>query len=221
MRRLYYKLREFDEESEIKLPLTQDDNDERFIFCLFEDYRLSPKCGEEDWQFNKEVFGILDRDLFNWEGNKIEWIEHTTQLIATKLKEDLKALKQSSKKPNQNALNSIDEIFKWLEKKRHKIVEEIADNGQSSIIQPHEKLEWKGSVSQFGYLFNELVEKGFIEKPKSKGRATHAAFARSCLKLFEFRGEDSSLEKELSPQSNSLTYANREEFKIPSNTKPS
>jgi hypothetical protein len=77
-----------------------------------------------------------------------------------------------------------------------------------------EKMMWKGSVSQFGYIIGELVDKGFIEMPVNEN---YSRFADLCLELFEFKKGTTpqTLAKALNPNSNQLAESNRKYFQIP------
>ena len=78
-----------------------------------------------------------------------------------------------------------------------------------------QKLKWNGTPSQFGYIFLELAQNGFIEVPKTGGIDSYSKYAAYCMNLFDINTTQRNLVKELNQKSNSLTYANRKEFKIP------
>jgi hypothetical protein len=80
------------------------------------------------------------------------------------------------------------------------------------------KLKWAGTPAQFGYIFLELEKKGFIEIPKTGGIPSYKKFANICFDLFEIKTTIGNLEKEMNSKSNSLTSANRNDFKIPNKT---
>lgn len=77
-----------------------------------------------------------------------------------------------------------------------------------------EKLQWLGTPAQFGYVLLELAKKGYIKIPQTGGQDSFRKFAAYCNQLFDIDTTIANLEKELNPKSNSLTYANREGFKI-------
>lgn len=83
------------------------------------------------------------------------------------------------------------------------------------IPEPFEKIVWKGSPSQFGYLFLELVKKGFIELPKTRGIYSNTQFAKTCYTVFNIDTTLGTLIKALNPKDNKLTDANRKAFVIP------
>jgi hypothetical protein len=47
------------------------------------------------------------------------------------------------------------------------------------------KLKWKGTVSQFGYIFLELVFNDFIEIPMTGGSHSYTKYAAYCMNLFD------------------------------------
>lgn len=83
-----------------------------------------------------------------------------------------------------------------------------------------DKIAINGNVQLWGFLFNELINKGYITAPKHNGKVSYAKFARQLLQHFEF----SSQPNEKQPSENYLTkalkenkYSNnkQEVFKIP------
>lgn len=107
----------------------------------------------------------------------------------------------------------LDEIF----------VYDQINNANSNIKSPDQetdKIAINGNVQLWGFLFNELINKGYITAPKHNGKVSYAKFARQLLQHFEF----SSQPNEKQPSENYLTkalkenkYSNnkQEVFKIP------
>ncbi len=125
------------------------------------------------------------------------------------------------KYPNREKPESTDDklslhIFTAALYKLYKYIETEYKN----IVQPEiqyieEKIKWLGSPSQFGYLFLQLIDGGFIELPIGRGNPNYAKLARMCLEKFQIKGKSSSITKELTPKGNSLEPPNRIAFKIP------
>ena len=103
---------------------------------------------------------------------------------------------------------ALFELYKYIGEKHTDIL-------QPEVKTMGEQIKWLGGPAQFGYLFAQLVQKDFIELPKSKGVGSYTKLAKICFKAFNIDGKQSSLIKELSPNSNSLENVNREPFKIP------
>lgn len=86
-------------------------------------------------------------------------------------------------------------------------------------IPPSNKIQIKGSLQSIGYLFSELVDKGFIEVPKRNGNNNTSAIARSILEHFEFLDKPEQPKQEDIRQTlflkNSLSNAKQDKFKIP------
>lgn len=76
-----------------------------------------------------------------------------------------------------------------------------------------EKIKWTGTPAQFGHIFRELADRGYIEEPKTRAKESNAAYARLLLQHFEVEGSNKTIEHELNPNQNSLTETRS--FKIP------
>ena len=90
---------------------------------------------------------------------------------------------------------------------------EIEPNGKP--IQAGEKIKWNGTPSQFGYLFLELVAKGFINPPLYNGESNYKGLSRQCYQYFEIKTTSGNIEKELNPDKNTLSDSKRAKFTIP------
>lgn len=83
-----------------------------------------------------------------------------------------------------------------------------------------DKILINGNIQLLGFIFNELINKGYITAPKHNGKVSHAKFAKQLLKHFEFTTGDNNKQ----PSENYLTKAlkenkysinKQETFKIP------
>jgi hypothetical protein len=72
------------------------------------------------------------------------------------------------------------------------------------------KLKWKGTPSQFGFIFQELCQKGYIETPDiSKKKLAALLFG-----MFDFNSTIGTIENEIG-MNNSLTPDKQKKYKIP------
>jgi hypothetical protein len=99
-------------------------------------------------------------------------------------------------------------VNEWIEDKREALKEEKPK-------QPFEKIKWNGSPAVFGYLFLELVKKGFITPPLFNGEPNFTALSRLCFEYFEIDTTPENLTKALNEKSNPLSNTKRAKFTIP------
>jgi hypothetical protein len=78
-----------------------------------------------------------------------------------------------------------------------------------------QKLVWKGTPSQFGFIIDRLIKGGFLDKPTSSFAKDAAFFLRH----FEIDCTEQTLAKELSENTNSLETNNRKKISIPDKDK--
>jgi hypothetical protein len=80
-----------------------------------------------------------------------------------------------------------------------------------------EKLIWKGTPSQFGFIFSELAKQGYIDHPKTFSEWSYAKYARICLQVFDINTTQGNLEKELNRAigKNTLSDTKQLKFNIP------
>ena len=100
-------------------------------------------------------------------------------------------------------------ILEWVNEK-------MAD--LKNMVKPvltNEKIKWNGSPSQFGFLINSLVTKGFIEPPLYNGETNFSGLARLCYDHFDIETTIGNLTKEVNPEKNSLSDTKRSKFDIP------
>ncbi|MDQ0065142.1 hypothetical protein [Chryseobacterium lathyri] len=104
-----------------------------------------------------------------------------------------------------------------LEKKLTTKIESLSSKPMN--ISAPQKIKIKGSLQSIGFLFSELIEKGFIEAPKRNGKDNTSAISRMILDHFEF------IDKEEQPKpedirktlftENKLSSDKQNQFKIP------
>lgn len=84
------------------------------------------------------------------------------------------------------------------------------DEGQNNLTSK-QIIKWLGTPSQFGFLVDLLIQGGYLERPAKSLSKT----AKFFLEHFEIKTTLSTLEKELSETTNSLSIENRNKIKIP------
>ncbi|MEJ5102770.1 hypothetical protein [Chryseobacterium sp. MYb328] len=92
-------------------------------------------------------------------------------------------------------------------------------NGDKIVVP--QKIKIKGSLQSIGYLFSELIDKGFIEAPKRNGKDNTSAISRMILDHFEFidkqeQPKPEDIRKTLFTD-NKLSIEKQNQFKIPHN----
>lgn len=81
----------------------------------------------------------------------------------------------------------------------------------TGVQQSSVKLKWKASPAVFGSIIDELINKGYIERPTSSFNKDAAIY----LQLFEIDTTPATLTKELSDRTNSLCADNRYKLTLP------
>lgn len=104
-------------------------------------------------------------------------------------------------------------ILEWISIQKK---EYIHSNPQSRQRLPAQnQVTWHGTPSQLGYLFNELVNKGFIEPPLYNGEFNYTGLAKFCYSNFKVNTTQENLIKEMNPSKNTLSETKRSKFTIP------
>ncbi len=79
-----------------------------------------------------------------------------------------------------------------------------------------EKIQWKGSPALFGYVFLELVDKGYIEPPLYAGDWNYQGLAKLCFQYFNVKNTTiENLIKEMNPKKNYISETKKAKFTIP------
>ena len=109
--------------------------------------------------------------------------------------------------------------FELSKDNNRKILSEEEFVEDKNISLASQKIKIKGSLQSIGFLFSELIEKGFIEAPKRNGKNNTSAISRMILDHFEF------IDKEEQPKTedirktlfteNKLSIEKQSQFKIP------
>ena len=90
-------------------------------------------------------------------------------------------------------------------------LENINEPLSETIKTNNQKLKWKGTPSQFGFIIDLLIQGGYLEKPTS----SFAKDANFYLQFFDIETTNTTLAKELSEGTNSLATKNRNRITIP------
>ena len=90
------------------------------------------------------------------------------------------------------------------------------ESDSSTISDNTPKLKWLGNAALFGFIIQQLIERGYLARPTGSFKRD----AEIYLKLFEINATHGTLSKEISnwEDQNSLSESNRSKFKIPSIT---
>lgn len=107
----------------------------------------------------------------------------------------------------------VGEFVEWFQSTQDELEGFGSELGLNGLGSQREKIKWKAKAAQLGYIFRELVDKGFIEPPTRKGKTNYAALARLIDEYFEHGSTLGNIEKEL--KEGSLSNDNRENFSFP------
>jgi len=103
-------------------------------------------------------------------------------------------------------------IETWIDAK----IKELEPNDKDRATTGHQdKIKWKGTPSQFGYLVAQLIEKGFIDPPLFNGDINFSELSRRCYQYFDIDTTLGNLTKEMNPSKCTLSDTKRAKFTIP------
>lgn len=95
----------------------------------------------------------------------------------------------------------------------------IKHTSKTPSLKASQKIKVKGSLQSIGYIFSELVNKGYIDVPMRNGNYNKSKISRSILEHFEFIDRDKQPTPEDIRQTlfdkNSLSAEKQKLFKIP------
>lgn len=116
---------------------------------------------------------------------------------------------------------NLNKISDYVQNKlfEYHLTDIIPKKDEKTVQSQPNKIPIKGSLQSIGFLFSELIEKGFIEAPKRNGKDNTSAISRMILEHFEF------IDKEDQPKpedirktlflENKLSAEKQKLFKIP------
>ena len=193
-----------DKELEALLTDYRSEIDNKFLYNLI-------------FKYYSEYQDFLEYHYEQYKGNKFDFLRYL-EIIINGLKkmdnDDLfgkgyvdELLEQTNGDIGYLLEVRVGAIQDWIGHKKDFIINEPLGNLEQVI--------WKGTPSQFGHLFLELAKQGYIEIPKRAKIDSYKKYAEICYKYFKIDGKRSTLIKEMNPNTNSLTYANKILFQIP------
>ena len=92
----------------------------------------------------------------------------------------------------------------------------VSEGSELTIPIIGDQIKWQGSTAQFGFIFLELVKRGYIELPSYKGDGNYMHLARLCYVYFDLPTESFGyFSKEMSPTQNSLSDTNKKKLTLP------
>jgi hypothetical protein len=104
-------------------------------------------------------------------------------------------------------------IIDWIDRKREQV---------RQPKQVPERIKWNASPSLFGFIFGELVSKGYITPPTTNSRPSYERLGKLLYRYFDIDTTEANIIKELKPENpetgyrpNTLSDQKRENFLIP------
>ncbi|MEY8761734.1 hypothetical protein [Chryseobacterium tongliaoense] len=181
-----------------ELPSKEDYKPTEYSFYAEDLYRTHLKIREQN-----DVLSTIERGIIL---NNVEFREYS----------DGNGFFHNKKKIGYKVFLKFKKLWK-LQNQKSINQEIIVENTNISPI--YQKIKIKGSLQSIGYLFSELIDKGFIEAPKRNGKNNTSAISRMILEHFEF------VDKEEQPNAedvrktlftdNKLSLDKQDLFKIP------
>lgn len=215
------KLKDLEDSSKIKINnpnfLINTDSIRELLVAILKDYKngYCPKLSKYKKEVDKFILECIE------EIRKIEDIKKDKELTAyfssaenlaghckAKIFINVFALIMEIEIEN-HCTKLLNELQVNTETHTDKAEPEPFEDTENSDVTP-KKLKWTGTAAQFGYIMQELIGKGYIEKPTG----SYAKDAEFYLQHFEIEGKKSTLIKELSETQNSFSNTNRALLKI-------
>jgi hypothetical protein len=101
-------------------------------------------------------------------------------------------------------------IKDWIATQKKKLEEE-----QKNTQGANNKIKWNGSPEILGFLFLELVHKGYIDPPLYHGKPNFTGLSRLVGQTFALDSTPGNLERAFNESNNQLTDYKRDRFEIP------
>ena len=115
----------------------------------------------------------------------------------------------------KNSENPITEsrktlILEWVAEKRKELKE-----APNVTLETRDKIKWNGSPEILGFLFLELVRKGYIDPPLYHGKPNFTGFSKLVWQSFDINSTPGNLERALNESNNQLSDYKRDRLKLP------
>ena len=171
---------------------------------------------KSEWENESDY---IDNIVLKFEVNFIEQIKNTlksfheqsdTFAFLEKLRDDVIIEEFNLGK----SINNIDsKILDFVDDK----LKRITDNFIQRETKTGEKITWLGSAAVFVFIFQELVNKGYIEPSKFGAEHSMSGFAKLCLCHFDFSSRSPSQEylERAMRNPEALSQAKKSKFTIP------
>lgn len=181
-----------------ELPSKNDYKPTEYDFYVEDLYRMQLKIKEQNDELSTIERGVILENVEFREFTQGNGLFHNKKKIGYKV---FLKFKKLSKLQNQDI-----------------VTKEILVKERDSLSTT-QKIKLKGSLQSIGFLFSQLIEKGFIEAPKRNGKDNTSAISRMILDHFEF------IDKEEQPKpedirktlfsENKLSADKQNQFRIP------
>lgn len=200
----------------------------------YKDY-VTKKMFEQS-EFSRSFVNSFNNDIEKWINSYYADINFKVFLknnltVETRSDKSIQDAIKEVKKDKDNILRKIwdiqADIHQYITNELYKIIidEENATSKKEKkpTSSTSNKIQVKGSLQSIGYLFSELIKKGYIEVPKRNGNPNTSEISRMILEHFEFINREFEQKKPPTAESirqtlfskNSLSADKQKLFKIP------
>lgn len=186
----------------------------------------------EQSEFSKSFAGLFNTDIEKWVNTYYDNINFKVFLkdnlqIETRFGRKKQDVIDEIKQDKVNIIMKISaiqaDVNQYISNQFYQIIidEENATSKKEKkpTSSTSNKIQVKGSLQSIGYLFSELINKGYIEVPKRNGNYNNSAISRMILEHFEFIDREEQPTSEDIRQTlfskNSLSADKQALFKIP------
>lgn len=106
------------------------------------------------------------------------------------------------------------EIIFWKKKMELENTQELTS--QKSEVPQRSQIKWNSSCFHFGYIINELINKGYFDNlPISNGETNYSEIAKIFGSIIDFNTTEQYLLKSFNPYSEKISETVKNKFKIP------
>jgi hypothetical protein len=175
------------------------------------------KAFEADLEVKKLISDIcVELEQFDDTKSKCNYLIDQKKYFADELVKDKISQLES---PNNNSESITTQFIEYIIRQIDKLYKIYLDlkgfESELNLEVKKEKVKWKASPALFGFIFNELAFKGFIEQPLKNGEVNSTGYSRILKSIFDIDSTEGTLKKEFNPNSNSLSETKKVKFTIP------